>query len=253
MKLGEGVEQAIHSVAMLAGLQPGSDAAGGGACGVSRRLAELSAEASEGAVRAPASWQRCRVRTAATGWRAPPDRDHAARHRACGRGPAAGLPLHGDPAARPEPAAAACLTRPCEINAAMLKAERAYRAELRQGQDRRHPRRARTPMTRTAASTRGAAPSSNSGSGARPPPELQHSKTKGKTMRTPPQHRQSRARSLSRPCPRSNATWSRRVGLTAGIIHLIKMRASQINGCAYCVDMHVKEARRDGFGEQWMH
>jgi AhpD family alkylhydroperoxidase len=42
-------------------------------------------------------------------------------------------------------------------------------------------------------------------------------------------------------------------GLEPGIIHLVKIRASQINGCAYCVDMHVKEARRDGFGEQWMH
>jgi AhpD family alkylhydroperoxidase len=42
-------------------------------------------------------------------------------------------------------------------------------------------------------------------------------------------------------------------GLDHGIIHLIKIRASQINGCAYCVDMHVKEARRDGFSEQWMH
>ena len=42
-------------------------------------------------------------------------------------------------------------------------------------------------------------------------------------------------------------------GLPHGIIHLIKIRASQINGCAYCVDMHVKEARHNGFGEQWMH
>jgi AhpD family alkylhydroperoxidase len=42
-------------------------------------------------------------------------------------------------------------------------------------------------------------------------------------------------------------------GLELGIVHLIKIRASQINGCAYCVDMHVKHARRDGFGEQWMH
>jgi AhpD family alkylhydroperoxidase len=42
-------------------------------------------------------------------------------------------------------------------------------------------------------------------------------------------------------------------GLDLGIVHLIKIRASQINGCAYCVDMHVKHARRDGFGEQWMH
>jgi AhpD family alkylhydroperoxidase len=35
-------------------------------------------------------------------------------------------------------------------------------------------------------------------------------------------------------------------------IHLIKLRASQINGCAYCVDMHVKEARHDGLSEQWI-
>lgn len=41
-------------------------------------------------------------------------------------------------------------------------------------------------------------------------------------------------------------------GLEARLIHLIKIRASQINGCAYCVDMHVKEARRDGIGEQWI-
>ncbi|WP_112942835.1 MULTISPECIES: carboxymuconolactone decarboxylase family protein [unclassified Rhizobium] len=36
-------------------------------------------------------------------------------------------------------------------------------------------------------------------------------------------------------------------------IHLIKLRASQINGCAYCVDMHVKEARHDGLSEQWIN
>lgn len=42
-------------------------------------------------------------------------------------------------------------------------------------------------------------------------------------------------------------------GLEKGIVHLIKIRASQINGCAFCVDMHVKHAREDGFGEQWMH
>ncbi|WP_323035575.1 carboxymuconolactone decarboxylase family protein [Pararhodobacter sp.] len=35
-------------------------------------------------------------------------------------------------------------------------------------------------------------------------------------------------------------------------IHLLKLRASQINGCAYCVDMHVKEARKDGLSEQWI-
>ncbi|PSJ64832.1 carboxymuconolactone decarboxylase family protein [Kumtagia ephedrae] len=37
------------------------------------------------------------------------------------------------------------------------------------------------------------------------------------------------------------------------LLHLVKLRASQINGCAYCVDMHVKEARRDGETEQRLH
>ena len=35
-------------------------------------------------------------------------------------------------------------------------------------------------------------------------------------------------------------------GLPHRLIHLIKLRASIINGCAFCVDMHVKEARKDG-------
>jgi AhpD family alkylhydroperoxidase len=30
------------------------------------------------------------------------------------------------------------------------------------------------------------------------------------------------------------------------LLHLVKMRASQINGCAYCLDMHSKEARKAG-------
>src|SRR6516225_8726888 len=42
-------------------------------------------------------------------------------------------------------------------------------------------------------------------------------------------------------------------GLEKRFIHLIKLRASQINGCAYCVDMHSKEARHDGLSEQWIN
>lgn len=42
-------------------------------------------------------------------------------------------------------------------------------------------------------------------------------------------------------------------GLDHDLIHLIKLRASQINGCAYCVDMHVKESRKDGLSEQWIN
>ncbi|HEX8605186.1 MAG TPA: carboxymuconolactone decarboxylase family protein [Pseudoduganella sp.] len=33
-------------------------------------------------------------------------------------------------------------------------------------------------------------------------------------------------------------------------IHLIKLRASQVNGCAFCVDMHVTEMRKAGESER---
>jgi AhpD family alkylhydroperoxidase len=39
-------------------------------------------------------------------------------------------------------------------------------------------------------------------------------------------------------------------GLDQRLIELVKMRASQINGCAYCLDMHSKELRRFGESEQ---
>src|SRR5262249_52500715 len=38
--------------------------------------------------------------------------------------------------------------------------------------------------------------------------------------------------------------------LCARLIELVKMRASQINGCAYCLDMHSKALRADGETEQ---
>lgn len=43
-----------------------------------------------------------------------------------------------------------------------------------------------------------------------------------------------------------------RAGLDKRLLHLLKLRASLINGCAYCVDMHTKEARKDGLSEQWI-
>jgi AhpD family alkylhydroperoxidase len=35
--------------------------------------------------------------------------------------------------------------------------------------------------------------------------------------------------------------------------HLIKMRASQLNGCAFCLDMHSKDARAEGETEQRLY
>jgi len=42
-------------------------------------------------------------------------------------------------------------------------------------------------------------------------------------------------------------------GLDHKLLHLIKMRASQINGCAYCLDMHSKDARALGETEQRLY
>ena len=38
----------------------------------------------------------------------------------------------------------------------------------------------------------------------------------------------------------------RESGLDAGLYELIKIRASQLNGCAYCLDMHNRDARKGG-------
>lgn len=39
-------------------------------------------------------------------------------------------------------------------------------------------------------------------------------------------------------------------GLERRLLELVKLRASQINGCAHCIDMHSKELRVDGETEQ---
>jgi AhpD family alkylhydroperoxidase len=42
-------------------------------------------------------------------------------------------------------------------------------------------------------------------------------------------------------------------GLENSLIHLVKTRASQINGCAYCIHMHTHEARADGETEERLY
>jgi AhpD family alkylhydroperoxidase len=42
-------------------------------------------------------------------------------------------------------------------------------------------------------------------------------------------------------------------GLECTLIELVKMRVSQINGCAYCIDMHSKDARAAGETEQRLY
>jgi AhpD family alkylhydroperoxidase len=45
----------------------------------------------------------------------------------------------------------------------------------------------------------------------------------------------------------------RNSGLERSLLELVKVRASQINGCAYCLDMHTKDARAAGESEQRLY
>jgi AhpD family alkylhydroperoxidase len=42
-------------------------------------------------------------------------------------------------------------------------------------------------------------------------------------------------------------------GLDPSLLQLVRMRSSQINGCAYCLDMHSKDARAEGETEQRLY
>jgi AhpD family alkylhydroperoxidase len=42
-------------------------------------------------------------------------------------------------------------------------------------------------------------------------------------------------------------------GLEQSLIELVKTRASHINGCAYCIDMHTQDARKHGETEQRLY
>lgn len=52
---------------------------------------------------------------------------------------------------------------------------------------------------------------------------------------------------------RSLETYLHDCSLEASLRELVKMRASQINGCAYCLDMHSKDARAAGESEQRLY
>ena len=45
----------------------------------------------------------------------------------------------------------------------------------------------------------------------------------------------------------------RQAGFDSKLLDLVRMRASQINGCAYCLDMHSKDARANGESEQRLY
>ena len=45
----------------------------------------------------------------------------------------------------------------------------------------------------------------------------------------------------------------RNCGLDHALLELVKLRASQLNGCAHCIDMHTKELRADNESEQRLY
>jgi len=45
----------------------------------------------------------------------------------------------------------------------------------------------------------------------------------------------------------------RQTGLEESLLNLVRLRASQINGCAYCIDMHWKDLRAHGENEQRLY
>ena len=45
----------------------------------------------------------------------------------------------------------------------------------------------------------------------------------------------------------------RQSGLEPALLELVRIRASQINGCAFCLDMHTQDARAAGESEQSLH
>jgi AhpD family alkylhydroperoxidase len=48
-------------------------------------------------------------------------------------------------------------------------------------------------------------------------------------------------------------TYVNATGIEHSLQHLVKLRASQINHCAFCIDMHTKDARAAGETEQRLH
>ncbi len=44
-----------------------------------------------------------------------------------------------------------------------------------------------------------------------------------------------------------------KLGLEQSLIELVKLRASQLNGCAFCVDMHTADARKAGEAERRLY
>jgi len=54
----------------------------------------------------------------------------------------------------------------------------------------------------------------------------------------------------ARDAYRAMAAFDRSIELDLGLRELVKIRASQINGCAYCIELHTRDARKAGESER---
>src|SRR5262245_9125724 len=52
---------------------------------------------------------------------------------------------------------------------------------------------------------------------------------------------------------RAMSEYLHQCGLDQRLQHLVYLRASQINGCAFCIDMHWKDLRAEGVSEQQLY
>lgn len=57
----------------------------------------------------------------------------------------------------------------------------------------------------------------------------------------------------AREAYRAMTAFDRSIDFDSDLRELIKIRSSQINGCAYCIDMHTYEARQAGESDRRMH
>jgi AhpD family alkylhydroperoxidase len=72
------------------------------------------------------------------------------------------------------------------------------------------------------------------------------------TISAQPETRMSVAKE-ARDAYRAMAAFDRSIEFDPPLRELVKIRASQINGCAFCLDMHTYEARKAGESDRRMH
>src|SRR5690349_6941943 len=58
---------------------------------------------------------------------------------------------------------------------------------------------------------------------------------------------------VARPQYQAMVALERSITLDESVKELVKLRASQVNGCAYCIDMHWKDARAHGEPEERLY